>query len=184
MALSNIKIAEIIKLTAEDKATSEIAKIVGCGADQVRYIKKLNPQKEIILSVSVEGPKWDHCVGYYFLVRCQTERGRTITVCRAWTDENSKRQKARKKMLQKKFSEVLVGYEIEFCTRRQFGDRLEYIAKYAKLPDDLKDFIPNSYCRGSGRNYDPDDDMLLEGAFTDDERECFTRRERAEMIGR
>lgn len=184
MTLSDIKKAEILRLTAEGKTTSEVAEMVGCKEEQVSYIKKLNPQKDIVVTVSVEGPKWDRWAGNYFLVRCQTKGGLTVRICRAETDGNRRTQNARMMEIQKEFAAVLIGREIEFSTRSEpEHHRLDYHAKYAKLPDKLKALVPDYFDRIHTRSYDPDDEMLLEGAFTDDERQCFSRSERAAMLG-
>lgn len=184
MALSDIKKSEILKLTAEGKTTSEVAKMVGCDETQVSYVKKCNPQKDIVASVSVEGPKWGRWVGHYFRVRCQTKGGLTVTICRVETDGNHRIQNTRREEIQK-LAAVLIGREIEFSTRREpEHHRLDYHAKYAKLPEELKTLVPDStFSRIPSRHYDPDDEMLLDGAFTDDERQCFSRSERAAIIG-
>ena len=167
MALSDIKKAEILKLTAEGKTTSEVAEMVGCDKTQVSYVKKSNPQKDIVVVVSVEGPKWDRWIGHYFQVWCQTKGGLTVTVCRI-------------REIQKEFSAVLIGHEIEFYTRREpESSRLDYHAKYAKLPEELKALVPDSTLR-----YDPDDEMFLEGAFTGDERQRTRRHSRHQQTKR
>ena len=75
----------------------------------------------------------------------------------------------------------------EFCDYEEFCQAKEKILKV------IKNLVPDAKVRyrrlGSGilsetGDYDDDDDLLtLEGAFTDEERECLSLDERADMLG-